>query len=139
MKTIETILRELQEKGFRKSAAREAILEFLFVISRPVSAQEIKMRLDVKKKIFNKTTIYREIETLKKGGYIKELMLRNDATFYELVGTHHHHVTCVSCGDMRDVHLGASLCGEEKKIAKKEGFKILEHSFEFFGLCGKCA
>lgn len=139
MKTIETILGELQQRGFRRSAAREAILDFLSAVARPVSAYEIKMRLDARKKIFNKTTIYREIETLREGGYVKELMLRSNATLYELVGAHHHHLTCVSCGDMRDVELGGSLCDEEKKLAKKEGFTMLEHSFEFFGLCQKCA
>lgn len=139
MKTTETILEELRENGFRKSVAREAILRLLAAASCPVSAHEIKVRLDRKKKIFNKTTIYREIETLRSGGYVKELMLRNDGALYELMSEHHHHLVCVSCGDMKDVHLETSLCSEEKRIVKKEGFKILEHSFEFFGLCRKCA
>jgi Fur family ferric uptake transcriptional regulator len=138
LKTIETILAEMKAAGFRRSAAREAILRALVAKRKPVSVQDVAAHIKTEGKSFNKTTLYREIETLKRAGHIKELMLRNDVALYELAGPHHHHLTCVSCGDVRAVHLHESICHEERAIAKKEGFKILEHSFEFFGLCPKC-
>jgi Fe2+ or Zn2+ uptake regulation protein len=136
---VKTILEEMKVAGFRRSLAREAILLALVAEKRPVSVQGMAARIKVAGRAFNKTTLYRELEALKRAGHVKELTLRNDTALYELVGEHHHHLTCVSCGDVRDVHLSGSLCEEERVIAKQEDFRILDHSFEFFGLCGKCS
>ncbi len=136
---VAAILEKMRAAGFRRSAAREAILLSLELAGKPVSVAVLLERASLAGKAFNKTTVYRELESLKRSGYVKELTLRNDVALYELVGEHHHHLTCVSCGDVRDIRLEGSLCGEEQRIAKKEGFRILDHSFEFFGLCGKCS
>lgn len=138
-KRVEAILAEMRAAGFRRSASREAIIALLVKERKPISVQGMLQALAAEGKAFNKTTLYRELETLKRSGYVKELTLRNDAALYELAGEHHHHLTCVSCGEVRDIHLGERLCREERTIARKEGFRILDHSFEFFGLCGKCS
>lgn len=136
---IVEILAAMKEAGFRKSSAREALLTALSVDRRPVSVQDMMVRIKANGKSFNKTTLYRELEALTRAGHVKELTLRNDVALYELAGDHHHHLTCVSCGEVRDVHLRESLCRTEQVIAKREGFRILDHSLEFFGLCGKCS
>jgi Fe2+ or Zn2+ uptake regulation protein len=136
---VHAILEQMKAAGFRTSAAREAIVSALAKERKPLSVATLLERFSKTKKVFNKTTVYRELESLKRAGHVKELTLRNDTALYELVGEHHHHLTCVSCGDVRDVHLSGSLCEEERVIAKQEDFRILDHSFEFFGLCGKCS
>lgn len=136
---VAVILEKMRAAGFRRSAAREAILLSLESAGKPVSVAALLERAILAGKAFNKTTVYRELESLKRSGHVKELTLRNDTALYELVGEHHHHLTCVSCGDVRDVRLEKGLCHEEERIAKKERFRILDHSFEFFGLCSKCS
>ena len=138
-KSIRAIMDEFARAGFRRSRSREVILRLIRDSKQPVSAQEIRDMLRRSGDTFNKTTIYREIETLQKAWYIKELFLRSDKALYEMAGEHHHHVMCVSCGDVRHIKLQESLDGEEQKIARREGFRVVEHSLEFFGLCQKCA
>lgn len=137
-KKIEKILADIQEKGYRHSLAREAILEGLVSISRPVSVPELVARIARSGKIFNKTTLYRELETLKKFGFVEEVLLQSDRMLYELSGEHHHHLVCVSCGEIRDVKSRQSLAAEERRLSNEERFTILNHSLQFFGLCGKC-
>ncbi len=138
MERANTILNNLREKGFRRSLAREEILSVLVSASKPVSVFEVLEILSRKRRIFNKTTLYREMDFLKKEGYVKEVFFRNDTALYELIGEHHHHLVCTSCGDVRDVHLEESLECEERKLERREHFTIFDHSLEFFGKCKKC-
>lgn len=138
MDTIDTIIFEISKKGLRRSVSREAILRVIADSKQPISANDLKCALDIQGKRFNKTTVYRELETLKQLGYVRELLLRNDAALYELSGSHHHHLVCVACGDVRHVILKDSWNKEERRMERREGFKILDHSLEFFGLCKKC-
>jgi Fe2+ or Zn2+ uptake regulation protein len=137
-KKIDHALEDILKCGFRKSALREMILASIASSDRPISAADIIGMLAKKGNACNKTTVYRELETLKKTGKIKEVFLRNDRALYELVGSHHHHIVCISCGDIRhiDVHEPAEWpCAGS---IRKQGFKIIDHSLEFFGVCGQC-
>ncbi len=138
MKKANAILNNLREKGFRRSLAREEILSVLVSASKPVSVFDILEILSRKRRVFNKTTLYREMEVLKKEGHVKEVFFRNDTALYELVGEHHHHLVCTSCGDVRDVYLEESLDQEERKLERREHFTIFDHSLEFFGRCKRC-
>lgn len=122
----------------RRSGARERILAVLASVSKPFTAAEILTLLSRKGARVNKTTVYREVETLKKAGLVREVFFRNDTALYELAGDHHHHLVCVSCGDVRDVRLKESFESEERRLERAERFSILEHSLEFFGMCEQC-
>ncbi len=139
MKQVDDILQEIQQRGHRKSRSRAAVLYELAQAKKPISVQDLRLLFEEQNIFFNKTTLYREIETLQKLGYIKELFLRNDTALYEMNESHHHHLMCTQCGDVRHIVLEEGLHDEEKKIAKREQFIIQEHSLEFFGLCQKCS
>lgn len=138
MKNIERIIVEMSNRGYRQSKSREAILTVLSRELKPMSVQDLLSLLKKQKMMFNKTTIYREVELLERLGYVKALALRNDTVLYEIVGSHHHHLMCTKCGDVRHIELKENLRAEEQRIAKKENFLIQEHILEFFGICGKC-
>lgn len=139
MEIVDLILGELKAQGCRRSAAREALLRILATADSPLSVPDMERCLASSPRRFNKTTVYREIEVLKTAGYVSELTLRNGAALYELTRAHHHHLVCVECGSVRDVEVKEEAweC-EERRIGKREGFHILDHSLEFFGLCGRC-
>lgn len=134
---ITRTLNLLHKKGFRKSVVRELILRTITLQHRPISAPEILDLLGKQGKSCNKTTIYRELEILKKSEYIKELFLRTDVALYELAG-HRHHIMCVHCGDIQHIQVTEPESQKNKKQAERLGYTILDHSLEFFGLCQKC-
>lgn len=131
-------LGHIDGKVLRKSLAREAILSVVSKAARPVSACAIREALLKRGKVFNKTTIYRELETLKRTGNIRELFLRNDTALYELSGPHHHHALCVACGDIRPVELPEPREWKKEAFILGDGFRVTSHSLEFFGMCRKC-
>lgn len=139
MNATKRIVDELKAKGFRRSAAREALLRALETAASPLSVPDMERCLASAPRSFNKTTVYREIEFLKIAGYVSELTLRNDMALYELAGPHHHHLVCTGCGTVRDIEVAEEPWErEERRIEKKEGFRVLDHSLELFGICGSC-
>ena len=139
MKTADVILHDLAAKGFRRSAAREAMVRVFASADSPLSVPDIEQRIASNGRTFNKTTVYREIEFLKTAGYVSELSLRNDIALYELSGPHHHHLVCVECGSVRDVAAEDRLWEREARcLERRSGFRIFSHSLEFFGQCGRC-
>ena len=128
-----------KEKGYRFSKTRNCILELLLEYNNPLSALEIQQILKKQKVVVNKTTIYREINLLKKEGIILEIQLNEKNKRYELSSKkHHHHIVCTNCNKIEDVVLDKDLETQEKKIEKNKKFKIINHSLEFFGICEKC-
>lgn len=139
MKECISVLGELSSRGVRMTRTREAMLSLFSEAEAPLSVPRILESLEETGKRPNKTTVYRELEFLKGQGVVKELTLRNDLALYELSGPHHHHLVCVDCGTVRDIAVSdESLLREERRIERKEGFRVLEHSLEFFGICGNC-
>ncbi|MBP7811535.1 MAG: transcriptional repressor [Candidatus Moranbacteria bacterium] len=131
-------LSELQGRGFRLTKARKAVVAFLNRIDAPQSIPEISEALRKMGLVFNKTTVYRELAFLVREGIAKEVRVSDEKRYYELVGEHHHHTICVRCGDIQDVLFQENLLHVEREISERDGFRVLEHSLEFFGLCSKC-
>lgn len=103
-----------------------------------LSAAEILKYLKKHNPKINRTTVYRELLFLTKHAVVKEVLLSGKAPFYELNQDKHHHLVCLNCDSIKPVSLGKHLLAEEKKVYRKEKFKITAHSLEFYGLCKKC-
>lgn len=133
------VLSALKEKGYRASRVREGIVSALCSCHCALSASDIQMRVVKRHPSVNKTTIYRELATLRREGIVKELRFGDGKRRYEMMpDDHHHHVICVRCNAIREVPMEGDLDKAERTIEKKEGFIILDHSLEFFGVCPAC-
>lgn len=129
------LIQTLQERGHRVTPVRLAMIGLFVKHHAPISAEELIKRLPDT----HKTTIYRELGFLDEQKLIQKIEFGDGIRRYELTELdHHHHLVCVSCKKVTDVHLEGDLDAEEKKISRKTGFKILNHSLEFFGMCSKC-
>lgn len=116
----------------RETKARQSLIQIIKQTSFPVSARELQNLLNV-----NKTTIYRQIEFLKRENLVREINFGDGKIRYERVDEEcHHHVVCGNCGKIEDVRI------EERTliqtIEKQSNFKIDKHSIEFMGLCASC-
>lgn len=132
------ILNSLKSQGFKVTPVRKALVEVLLTSSSPLSIIEILQILKQRDLNPNKTTVYREIEFLKKQDVLQEVELGDGKKRYEISQIHHHHIVCLNCGLIKDVPMEKDLNLEEAKVIKKMGFKPVGHSLEFFGLCHKC-
>ncbi|MBI2414164.1 MAG: transcriptional repressor [Deltaproteobacteria bacterium] len=140
MKALGEILAELSKGGFRITRARRSMIEVLLDSRLPLSAEGLIDALLGKKVPANKTTVYRELTFLKEMGIVQEIQfLHERVKRYEVVfGGHHHHLICMGCKRVEDVELEGELEKYEREIMNSRGFKVLNHTLEFMGLCEDC-
>ena len=134
------LIKQFNKKGYRASATRNFILELLEKDDKPLSVFEFQKILKKNNLSVNKTTVYREINLLKKEGLILEIQLQENNKRYELSSKkHHHHIVCIKCNKITDF-----INNDSEKIIKKvlkntpDFVRITNHSFELFGLCKSC-
>lgn len=133
-------LKQLKESGERITPIRTALLDILSKIHEPRSPQELLAALAKRGFKANKTTVYRQLEVLRYYNIIQEVNFADRTKRYELVSEagHHHHLVCLDCGRVEDVTFPTDLEKQEQEIWRKNKFKVLQHSLEFFGLCKNC-
>ena len=141
MKSLNNTLLQLKNKGYRFSAVRNLILTSLDDNKRPLSVFDLQKMLKLKKLKVNKTTVYRELNSLKKEGIILEIQLKGNKRWYELAERdHHHHIICVKCDKVEDFDGCDSKNLINKALKQAPGFaEITNHTVDFFGLCKSCA
>jgi Fur family ferric uptake transcriptional regulator len=116
---------------------QQRILETLAAASDELSGQALHRALQESGQGMGLTTVYRHLRQLQQQGRIRCRVLPTGEAFYAPVERDRHHLTCVDCGRSRtlpecpipDVALPAS---------QHEGFRLLFHTLEFFGLCDAC-
>ena len=139
---------EFKGRGFRITAAREAILEVLSRAGEHLSAEDVYLGVHADHPQIGLTTVYRTLELLVQVGLVYKLDFGDKRARYELaqgpghIG-HHHHLVCTGCGLVvdytdfidREIEL---LTLTEKGLSEKFGFTITNHLIQFYGLCPKC-
>jgi Fur family ferric uptake transcriptional regulator len=124
----------------RSTLVHNAILEVFSKNKKPLTPLEVLNFLDKNGIRVNKTTIYRQIENLLSAEILKEINFSDRSKRYELPDKHghHHHLVCMKCGKVEDVSFDEDIKKQEKMVWKRNRFKVLNHSLEYFGLCKNC-
>lgn len=138
--STEILFQVIKEKHLRLTKTRRAILELFSSTHTPLSVLHILDALAMQKLRVNKTTVYRELETLETVGIVRGMQLQDRKQYFELATrSHHHHLVCLECDRIEDVDVNESelLC-EEQKVSREKNFTIFRHSLEFFGICRTC-
>lgn len=116
---------------------RVALLTLLTASGAPRSVGELLSSF--RRQRPNKTTVYRELETLVQAGLVRAVQLGERQKRYEVTARpHHHHVVCVDCGKTDDVFVDQDMAHHARAVSRSTKFKVLDHSLEFFGLCADC-
>jgi Fur family transcriptional regulator, ferric uptake regulator len=138
MATTTTFKALLRKSGYKATPSRLAVLALLEKNRKPMSAQKI---IDGIGSAMDQATVYRILKDLKSKGIIRQVDLRHNHAHYELSNADdHHHLVCIRCGTIEDVHD----CGIEEVqgtiLRRSKNFEeINQHALEFYGICKACA
>lgn len=134
----------MQQKSPRKiersTRVRRSLLALFERAPHPLSVPEIIEQLVGEGIAANKTTIYRQLESLQAKGIVQEIPIAGHALHYELAKqkSHHHHLICIKCHRKQDIHIDEDFKRHERSIKKNQQFAVTHHSLEFYGYCKKC-
>lgn len=143
MSTVERqVGQRLAESGIRFTTSRRTVVGALGRGDGPRSAAELHGDLGGAVPL---SSLYRSLAVLEDAGVLSPHHGTRGLTRYELaewLTGHHHHLTCVECGAVDDVHL--SPAGEQSLervvdgITEAAGFGPTAHTLDIEGVCVRC-
>lgn len=128
----------LRKFGLKATPPRMRVIQILQKSQRPLSAMDIIQGTGA---IADQATVYRIVKSLKAKGLIRQIDLRHNHAHYELSSDHeHHHLICVHCGRIEDIH-DCGISDTHNLVLKhaKHFANIKEHTLEFYGTCKTCS
>lgn len=130
--------KRLSSRGYRLTWQRRAVYEALSSSEGPITAEELYHAAIRKGLGVGLTTVYRTLEIFKELEIASEVHLHENFRFYEMnKGDCHHHLVCVSCGEIEKLH--KCMIDEIRDSLKDESdFLITSHCLSLFGYCGPC-
>lgn len=135
---LRTRLREhVSRNNLKSSTRRELILETLAQVGRHVTAEELHQEVRQRDPRIGAATIYRTLRVLQDGGIVAERHFEGGATRFELVGEHHDHLICTSCGKIVEFE-DEAIELEQQRVAARYGFELRSHRHELYGVCVDC-
>jgi Fe2+ or Zn2+ uptake regulation protein len=137
--TKASIIELLQSKGYKITDSRTMLLDILFEnIHQLLTIESLYDFMIKKKPTLNKSTLYRNIETLQSLNLLFKKVGQNATASYKLIcsNKHHHHMICDACGKI----VVYDQCDFEKydHFASANGFHLTGHTLELHGICEKC-
>jgi len=120
--------------------ARELV--FREILSAPgvhPNADDIRRRLQSKKKDVGLATIYRTLNLLVRSGLVTAVDLGEGHSHFEpeWKETAHGHLICLSCGRVQEF-AQAGIQDAVKRIGEEKGYRLDKFSLQVFGYCRAC-
>jgi Fur family ferric uptake transcriptional regulator len=136
---LQAVRARLGQRAYRMTAPRWAVIEEFAALGRYITAKELHERLRRRHARVGLATVYRTLETLESVGAAARAPQPHGETAYLFCPVkHHHHAVCTKCGKVADVSCG-SLARLERALTAELRFKLVQHRFEFFGVCDRCS
>ncbi|MFC1983496.1 Fur family transcriptional regulator [Chloroflexota bacterium] len=135
-KLLESKRRALNVTGLRATSQRALLLE---IIRRGhQDADEIYRQAREKQPRLSLSTVYRNLQVLKKLGLVEELHFDEAHHHYEVKpSSEHHHLVCLGCGKVVEFEYPLSPKMKED-IAQEKGFEVIGAEIHMTGYCPKC-
>jgi Fur family ferric uptake transcriptional regulator len=121
--------------GLRSTGARRLVLEALFAVDRPVSAEEIADGLDGELPPSDLGSVYRNLETLERVGLVRHTHFGHGAGLYELTRTRRYEYALCECCRTVIALPAAQLDAVREALDRLLG---IEPQFTHFPIVGAC-
>jgi Fur family transcriptional regulator, ferric uptake regulator len=131
---------QLRAAGYRRGAARSAVIEFLDAQACCIGAQEIHDELRARGRPIGLASVYRVLETLDAQGLVQRLDVGDGVTRFEPARTdaeHHHHLVCDGCGKV-EAFADERLERVIRDVERRSGYAVAAHDVVLRGVCTTC-
>jgi Fur family ferric uptake transcriptional regulator len=136
---IDDVLAAMRSSGHRVSTTCRLVLDALFAVEGPVSAQFIAGGREGRAVTLELTSVYRNLERLEELGVVQHVHLGHGPGLYMLVGAgEKEFLVCERCDRVRTVDPG-ELDRIRAEIEARFGYRARFGHFPIVGLCSSCS
>ena len=138
-KEIEILREYIESKGLRNTPQREMVLKVFLSTERHLSVAELHKIVKKKDRSLGYTTVYRTMRLLSECGLGAEIDFGDGVQRFEhkYGHEHHDHLICTKCGRFIEA-VKPEIEKMQEALAGEEGFTIIRHKLQIFGICRKC-
>lgn len=125
----------LKAQGFSATKTRMGVLRAILA-HQPASMNQLITALpDV-----DRATVYRTVDLFVDLGIAKKVStgFKYRVELGDSFQEHHHHLTCLRCGNVIDIHTPEIEYALEQ-TALNNGFRAIRHDLEIAGYCSNCS
>lgn len=137
---IEQLREVLKKKGMKFTEQRALILQLLLKLDDHLTAEELHeiVKKEYPDQNIGIATVYRTLNFLEEVNLISSISFGKDGKKYEgNSSSHHDHIICTSCGKIVEF-FDDEIEKRQEQVALDNGFKILDHTMQLYGLCQDC-
>ena len=134
-KRIQAFEAACRRRGVPLTVQRRAVLEALLERHDHPTAEQIYTAVAARLPGLSRTTVYRVLETLVEAGVAGKASHPGAASRFDPVTERHHHLACVGCDKLIDLQ-APSL--DRLTLPRPRGFRVLDYTIQFKGLCAAC-
>jgi len=136
--SAEAWLHQLQQSGYRLTAARRAVVETVAGSPRAITPLQVYDTARRRHRGLGLVSVYRTLERLEELGLVQRVHQPDSCqAFVPASRGHQHLLICSECG--RTTHFeGDDLQPLIHSISRRTGYEIAEHWLQLFGLCEDC-
>ncbi len=129
----------LKSKDLKITPQRELILREIFSSHDHFEVDDLFVRLYGKSAHISRATVYRTLNLLVQGGFLREVISGERHSHYEhiLGHRHHDHLVCLGCGKIIEFS-NVSIEDLQDKVCKKHNFQPHSHRLQINGFCRNC-
>jgi Fe2+ or Zn2+ uptake regulation protein len=137
LQSVEALVELFRNRGLKITPQRRVVFEALVDDDSHPTAEEIYHRVSSLMPDISRTTVYntlRELVALSELAIVKDLS--DDGNHYDTDTTQHHHLSCMRCHALVDIHHGFE--GLELGPGEAQGYRVLRSQVTFYGYCPNC-
>lgn len=127
----------LDERGLRRTAQRQAIIEAAFGTEKHFTAEELLRMAKEREPSVSRATVYRTLPLLCGSGLLKELDLGGDQKHYDpnySRSPEHNHIICNDCEKIVEFD-DEEMRRLESRISHQHGFQLASQNVQLHGTC----
>ena len=134
MSELESVIRKLEALDHRITPSRVAVIAAVLVQSGHFSVEDVLRQA----RAVGRATVFRTMRLLTELDVVCRVLLEDGSLHYRVSRRgHHHHLVCVSCGNVHD--LDECAVGDlVRELAAATEYEIEGHWLEFYGRCAAC-
>jgi Fur family ferric uptake transcriptional regulator len=135
MPELDSLTRRLETLGHRITPARAAVIAAVLTQGGHFSVDDI---LRTARNV-GRATVFRTMRLLTDIDILCRVLLEDGSLHYRVSrrGDHHHHLVCVSCGNVRELE-DCAVGDLVRDLAADTEYDIEGHWLEFYGRCASC-
>ena len=123
-----------QKKGLRMTDQRRIIAQVLSTADDHPDVEEVYKRASDVDSHISIATVYRTVRLFEEAGILERHDFRDGRSRYEPVSDEHHdHLINIETGEVIEFHL-EEIEQLQDDIAKKLGFRLVDHRMELYGV-----